>query len=127
MRNERGMTLLEVLVALAVFAFAALALMKVIGEGVATLDHLQDKTIAHWVAQNRLALVQLEPEFPSTGTRQGKTDMAGRTWFWRAIVKSTADKELRRVEVEVRESEDSESPLETLVGFVGRSQQESKR
>lgn len=118
---QAGMTLLEVLVALAVFAIAALALIKAVSESAAGADHLQDKTFSHWVAQNRLAAVQLDESFPATGTKSGEAEMAGRTWYWRQIVKETSDKDLRRVEIEVRESADAESPLETLTGFVGRA------
>lgn len=120
-RAESGMTLLEVLVALAIFAIAALALLQTVSGSAASLDHLQDKTFAHWVAQNRLAEVQLAEEFPSTGRRSGEAEMAGRTWYWATIVKETSDKDLRRVEIEVRESAEAENPLETLTGFVGRA------
>ncbi|MBI2381369.1 MAG: type II secretion system minor pseudopilin GspI [Gammaproteobacteria bacterium] len=115
------MTLLEVLVALAVFAIAALALIQTVSETAAGVNHLEDKSYAHWVAQNQLALTQLAEQFPSTGTERGEAQMGDRTWYWSRIVKETANKDLRRVEIEVRESAEAASPIETLVGFVGRA------
>lgn len=120
-RAQAGMTLLEVLVALAVFAFAALALIKTVSETSAGVSHLEDKTLAHWVAQNRLALTQLAESFPAAGVERGEAEMGGRRWYWAVLVKETTDKDLRRVEVEVRDAEEAENPIETLVGFVGRA------
>lgn len=125
-RAERGMTLLEVLVALAIFAFSALALIKAVSDTASGAGYLQDKTFAHWVALNRLAEVQLSQEFPSTGNRSGEAEMVGRTWFWTETVKETTDKDLRRVEISVKNSAEAQGALDTITGFVGRSGRSQK-
>jgi general secretion pathway protein I len=120
MKNGRGFTLLEVLVALAVIAFALASLIKVTGSGAANAAYLRDKTFGHWVAQNRLAQMQAKNRFwPSTGTDDGEVEMAERDWFWTTIVKNTPDSEMRRIDVEVRLEDDEDlAPLAILSGFV---------
>ena len=60
----RGFTLLEVLVALAIFAVASVSLLAAQNAQVRTDGRLADKTLAHWAALNRLAEMQLQGLFP---------------------------------------------------------------
>ncbi|MGH8504246.1 MAG: type II secretion system minor pseudopilin GspI [Gammaproteobacteria bacterium] len=118
----RGFTLLEVLVALAIIAFALAALVRVTGSGAANASYLRDKTFAHWVAENRLAELRTRDNFwPSTGNDDGEAEMAGREWFWTTRVINTPEPEMRRIEVEVRlEDDDDISPVTVLTGFVAK-------
>ncbi len=45
-RSNQGMTLLEVLVALAIFATAALSVMRSVTQHISTLSFLEEKTLA---------------------------------------------------------------------------------
>ena len=56
--QSTGFTLLEVLVALAVFAVAAIALMKVSESQLQLSNRLEEKTFAHWVALNMVSEMQ---------------------------------------------------------------------
>jgi general secretion pathway protein I len=122
MSRTRGFTLLEVLVALAVIAFALASLIKVTGGGAANAAYLRDKTFAHWVAENRLAQMSTRKNFwPSTGTDDGEMEMAGREWFWTTRVKDTPDRDMRRIDVEVRLEDDEDlAPVAMLTGFAAR-------
>ncbi len=55
--NCRGMTLLEVMVAMAIFAIAGITLMETVTEQVVALATLEDKTFASWGADNPLVTV----------------------------------------------------------------------
>lgn len=120
MKSARGFTLLEVLVALTVIAFALGSIIKVAGSGAANASYLRDKTFAHWVAANHLAQMQTKDNpWPSRGDDDGKMEMAGREWFWTTEVLDTPDPDMRRVEIKVRMDDDEDLPaVSTLTGFI---------
>ena len=57
--SSRGFTLVEVLVALTVVALGLTALMVAVSGTARTSGYLRDKTIAQWIALNRLTQVRL--------------------------------------------------------------------
>lgn len=124
MNTQRGFTLLEVLVALAIIAFALSALIRVTGTGAANASYLRDRTFAQWVAENRLAELRTRDGFwPATGKDDGEVEMAGREWFWTTRVIKTPEPEMRRIDVEVRLEDDEDiAPVGILTGFVARPQ-----
>lgn len=95
------MTLIEVLVALAVFSLAAIALMKTVTQQSVGLGRLEEKTFANWVAENQLVQLRLDSIWPETRWTQGESEMAGRRWYWRWQGVNTADPRLRAIEIEV--------------------------
>lgn len=115
---QRGFTLLEVLVALAIFAITAAAMINGIASSLSAHSYLERKTIAHWVAMNQLAETRLLTVWPSVGMSDGTEQMAGHEWHWTRKVEETADPKLRRVDIEVRAEREEESPLIRLAGFV---------
>lgn len=119
---ERGFTLLEVMVALAVIAIPLLAVMESITADVSNAVYLRERTIAHWVAMNEVAQQQLSPQWPAPGETDDQTIMAGKTWYWKVKVKVTDDPDIRRLNVEVRAHQDDKQPLDTLVAYVERPQ-----
>ncbi len=116
--KKQGFTLLEVLVALAVLAVALAALIKTSTINAENAAYLRNKTLGHWVAMNVLTEIQLQEKSPTLGEKKGKTMMAEHEWFWTMKVSKTMDKELRRLDVQVRLREDEE-PVAVLAGFVG--------
>ena len=109
--SQRGFTLLEVMVALAVVAIALAALVKGGSQSAATAAHLRDKSFAHWVAMNRVAELRLQPQWPETGETRSDEEMARRRWYTSAKVIATDDADVRRLEVEVRGSEEKDAPI----------------
>ncbi len=70
--------------------------------------------MALWVAQNRMAEVQLSRSWPPLDTTDGSEELGGKHWLWTQKVISTPEPMLRRVEIEVRDKSDSS----TKVGLV---------
>lgn len=122
--RTRGFTLLEVLVATAIFAVAALGLLNAQGSQVHTDQHLGDKTFAHWVALNRLAELRLAKAFPEIGRGESTATMAGRDWLVTTKVEATPVNSVRLVTVTVAENSrsfgDKPAPITSLTGFLPR-------
>jgi len=120
-RSRRaGFSLIEVLVALAVLAIALAAVTKTASESARNAGYLRDKTMADWVAMNRITEMYALNEWPAVGRRQGAEPMGGRDWEWTTQVSDTADEDIRRVEVEVRRDKDEEDFLISRVAFLPR-------
>lgn len=118
--RQGGFTLLEILVALAIVAVALGAIISEVGRHVYNTAQLRDRTIAHWVAMNLVAEQQINNQWPSVSSRKGETTMAGQEWFWTLTVSETADDRVRRLDVTVDISKDSDTPLSSLVAYLGR-------
>lgn len=117
MRNSRGFTLLEVMVAMAVLAIALAAVIDKTIESGANVSHLRDRTLAHWVAENTLAEAQAMEEWRE-GRESGKTAFAGRQWYWEVEVQPTPARRLRRLIVRVADREGADQPISMLNGFM---------
>lgn len=80
--KQKGMTLLEVMVALVIFSTAALALMNSVSLNVRFTHGLSETVQASWVAENVLAEATLSnSDFPDAD-EQGTETMGGRSWNW---------------------------------------------
>ncbi len=122
-RRAAGFTLLEVLVAVAVLA---LAMAAIIGAGARYADaagYLREKTLALWVAHNRLTEIELQPVWPAIGDSNDDVDMGSVRWRWRAHVKATADENLRRIDIDVVKSDqpDATSSYAQLTAFISNA------
>ena len=120
---QRGMTLLEVMVALLIFAITGTAVMKAASEHLNSVTVIEDVTIATWVANNRLTRLHLERRWPPQNNLKGQQEMADRTWYWQQLVQETADKDMRSVEIQVRLQENGNDAITTVSTFVTRRPQ----
>jgi len=117
--RQRGFTLLEILVALAILALSMGAIIKASGDFTGNHAWLRDRTLATWVARNVLVGFQLENAWPSVGEQKGTQEMGRREWRWVARVSQTDEPKLRRLDVEVYLTEtDEEEPVTVLSGFL---------
>lgn len=77
--TEKGFTLLEVMVALAIFAIAALVLTQVSMQYSQTIYNAELKTKAQFVAMNEQAVMKIKREW-LTGTQSTQTTQQGVLW-----------------------------------------------
>ena len=94
-RPQRGFTLLEVLIAMAVISIALTAIIKAGSDTTANTAYLKEKTYAHWVAMNRMAELQAEKDWPSVGTDSDTVEIMGQEWEWIQTTTETVDPNLR--------------------------------
>ena len=82
---------------------------------------LKQRTLALWVAQNRLALAQLETPWPALGERNGQAAQAGAGFVWRESVSGTPNPAFRRIEIVVTDAREPDYVLARLTGFLGQT------
>lgn len=114
----QGMTLLEVMVALAVFAIAAIAITKNLGEMIANLPILEERTYAQWVADNQMVDARLEKEIAKQGRKDGQEEMAGKQWYWRREMIKTTDKDFRMIRISISDSSSFERIMTQVSSYV---------
>jgi len=123
-RNISGFTLLEVLIATAIFATSVVYLLISINEQNRALMESEIQTFSHWVALNKMAETRLEDEWPKTGVTRGTIVMRNHEWHWLQMVSETTEKDLRQVEIEVRYEESDEQASSRFVGFIANKSKE---
>ncbi|NMP30427.1 type II secretion system minor pseudopilin GspI [Thalassotalea sp. M1531] len=119
-RLRLGFTLIEVMLAVAVFAIAGVALLGAAQNNFENLSRLEQKTVANWVASNQLTAASLDKTWPPKNNRKGQTEMAGSIWYWQQKVERTQDSSLRSITIEIRKNSDDEKALTELTTFVAR-------
>jgi general secretion pathway protein I len=121
-RGSAGFTLVEILVALAIVAVALAAGMRAVAQGADGATLLKQRTLALWVAQNRLAAAQVARTWPEVGVRDGDAVEAGARFAWHESVASTPNPSFRRIEITVADAGEPDYALAHLVGYLGQSQ-----
>ncbi|HXR55855.1 MAG TPA: type II secretion system minor pseudopilin GspI [Casimicrobiaceae bacterium] len=121
MRGARAFTLIEVLVALAILAVALAAGMRAVAQSADGASSLRLRTLALWVAQNRLAQAQLADPWPARGSANGGETQAGTRLVWRETVSDTPNPAFRRVEIIVADPGAPDYALARLVGYIGNA------
>jgi general secretion pathway protein I len=119
--QHRGFTLVEVLVALMVVAMGLAALMVAVSGTARTSGVLRDKTIAQWIALNRLTEVRLNLNKFGKNTDTGELDFANRKWHYDTRYFDTTIGTMKRVVVRVYQgdSKTKGNPLVESIGFLG--------
>jgi general secretion pathway protein I len=116
--RARGFTLVEILVAVAVLGVAMGAILSGMARYADNAGALREKTVALWVAHNRLTEIGLQPGWPEIGNSDGDLEMAGIEWRWEVTVAETPDPRVRRVDITVR-PKGSAGAAAALSSFVG--------
>lgn len=124
-RASAGFTLLEVMVALAIITIGLAAAIRAGSSQSMNAAHLKDKTLAYYVAANQAANLQLQLQsgWPAPGTQNGHEYMGFQEWHWQTLISETADKNLRRADIDV--GLEKNSPLITLSVFLPQPAQSS--
>lgn len=118
MNKQKGMTLLEVLVALAIFSLAGLTLLQTTAQQARNAGMMKEKMLASWLADNqqvRLHLNKLWPEKSATGA---SVTYAGEEWYlsWQGV--DTEFSQLRALDIEVRRHKQDAAAIFSLRSYV---------
>jgi general secretion pathway protein I len=123
-RGQCGFTLIEVLVALVVVAIGLAALMVTLSSTARTSGTLRDKTLAEWIALNRLSEVRLNlPKTNGQNADTGEINFGNRTWHYDTRYFDTSVASMKRVVVRVYrgDAKTKGNPIAESTGFLGSS------
>ena len=120
-RGARGFSLIEMLVALAVFSLAVLGLLNLAGENTRSAVIIEERVLAGVVADNLAVDAMTETPEQLAATAQGSEVAGDIDWRWTRTVSETDDADIVKVEIVVRSQDEGRIAAElSLFRGVGR-------
>lgn len=117
-RQQRGFTLIEVMVALVIAALALGGAIASISQKVDAGRTIRDRTYASWIGQNKITELRLQNVVPKVSETNGEVEYGGMEWGWRANISETGVENLFRVDVDVSFA-GSDDMIWQSSGFIG--------
>jgi len=108
------------MVALMVLAVAFSAGYRALGQSTNNADLLKRRALAQWVAQNQLAMMQLNPT--SAASETGEQKQAGIEFVWQATLAPTPNPAFRKVDIAVADKTQLDYQLARLSAYLSLSQ-----
>lgn len=99
--DTRGFSLVELLVALAVFGLAVLGLMHMAAEGTRATMLVEERVFAGVVADNQAVEATLAPVASLSSPAAGESEAGDRDWSWRRTTRATEQPGVVRVDITV--------------------------
>lgn len=116
--KQRGMTLVEVMVAAVILALVMMGVIAVATHTQRSTLRLNQTSQALWVANSLSAEIRagLHGEITSTGTFQGQFVLGQNNWFWKAQSDAYSD-EVINITLTVHEKESAPAVVTLVTGF----------
>ncbi len=124
MKKNNGFTLLEVMIALTIFALIATTLSQAASITVDNQIHIERKLLATWIAENQI--IELRSiSFNNITTSKKEIEFANRKWIINTLVALKKQfsgmplpLDVKSLTVSVSLKESPDSPLQTLTAYV---------
>lgn len=111
LEREAGFTLIEVVVAVAVIAIGLAATINTVSSVSHNTTGLNERIIATWVAQNAMALHELNIDDNNARDTEGEQRIAQIDWLWEKTMQVTEDQNIRRVDIKVKKQDTNTSQV----------------
>lgn len=113
---QRGLSMVEVLVGLAITAIALLAVSQAMQSMAHAAERQRQVMLAQLCANNALVGVRLMGRYPEPGQSSSECVQNEQTFTVTLWVSATANPSLRRVQAQVLQNQDSVLSVVTLIG-----------
>jgi len=118
--GNRGFTLLEVLIAMAIVGLGLSAVFVQMNQMAGSALYLQQRTFGTWVALDLITEIRLADEFPEVKEYEKEIETLGQEWAYTVNVSETELPDFRRIDVTVYPADNPDNILATVSGFTGR-------
>lgn len=106
------------MVALVIVALGMMAVNTQLNRYAANAVYVEQKTLASWIATNKLTELSIAPTWPSVGDYEEDVEFAGQQWRCDIEVSETPVANLHRVDVSVRLLADPERVVHKVSGLI---------
>ncbi len=93
--------------------------MRAVAQATDGATLLKQRTLALWVAQNRLAAAQAAVPWPPIGPRDGDAMQANMHFAWHENVTGTPNPSFRKIEITVADPDVPDYALARIAGYIG--------
>ncbi|MBA3661613.1 MAG: type II secretion system minor pseudopilin GspI [Gammaproteobacteria bacterium] len=127
-KKNSGLTLIEVLIALAIISIAVTAIIKATTQNIRVTTHLQNKTVALWIAKSMTNEMRLNAKrlIGSQNKLSRPIYFLDHTWFVNAEKQETPNPHIDKIMVAVYlhdpEVDEEQLPLARIESYVYQSQ-----
>ncbi|MBV4534746.1 MULTISPECIES: type II secretion system protein GspI [Pseudomonas] len=119
-RGQRGFTLLEVTVALAIAAVLAVIASQVLRQRLAVQDSVQQHRLGLLCARELQARFAVEQYWPAANHNSGVLNQGGQACHWQLQLRRTGVRDLRRGDLQLFADRDQRLPLGQYSVFLER-------
>lgn len=119
-RGQRGFTLLEVTVALAIAAVLAVIASQVLRQRLAVQDSVQQHRLGLLCARELQARFAVEQYWPAANHNSGVLNQDGQACHWQLQLRRTGVRDLRRGDLQLFADRDQRLPLGQYSVFLER-------
>lgn len=98
---NKGFTLIEVLIALAILSISLTALVKASSSDIEDTFYLKNKTLAYLVAYEAKQLIELDAIGFNDNETSQKTSFANQAWAWSAIKQKSNYQGIDKIDITV--------------------------
>lgn len=117
---QRGMSLLEVLVAIAIVTLLGAAIQQYNSQLNSDIQRLQKRELAQITAANQLVSMRLL-KYSELDNREGIAQQLGHKLRWSVTVSQVGDINIKRLDIEVFDAQEGQL-LRRLSGFIGENE-----